>query len=213
MGKKKAGRPSWFKLFLNQKAMIDAVTDEAAGKALKAALHYFDTGEVADIEPLAGVVFAAMKPYIDEAFQDFQRSVDTGRSGAQKRWEKDGSPPIAPLYHPIGVSTEADAEADTDTDVEEEGDVDRVAKPTTRQRFTPPSVDEVRVYCKEQGYSVDAERFVNHYESNGWMVGKNKMKNWQAAVRNWVKRDKEAKEHGKTVSEFAELGKTIGVRL
>ncbi len=56
-------------------------------------------------------------------------------------------------------------------------------------RFTPPTLDEVKNYCSEQGYSINPEQFINYYEANGWMVGKNKMKDWRAAVRNWVSRD------------------------
>jgi hypothetical protein len=54
-----------------------------------------------------------------------------------------------------------------------------------RERFTPPTLEQVRAYCQERGRGVDAERWVNHYESKGWLVGKSKMKNWQAAVRTW----------------------------
>lgn len=58
-------------------------------------------------------------------------------------------------------------------------------------RFIPPTAEEVKQYCLENHYSVDAQRFVDFYECKGWMVGKNKMKDWKAAVRTWVKRDKE----------------------
>lgn len=58
-------------------------------------------------------------------------------------------------------------------------------------RFVPPTVEEVRQYCWDNDYSVDAQRFVDFYECKGWMVGKNKMKNWKAAVRTWVKKDQE----------------------
>lgn len=54
-----------------------------------------------------------------------------------------------------------------------------------RTRFSPPTVDEVKAYCKERNNNVDAERFIDYYNSNGWMVGKNKMKDWKAAVRTW----------------------------
>lgn len=60
-------------------------------------------------------------------------------------------------------------------------------------RFVPPTVEEVREYCKERGNNVDAERFVDFYSAKGWMVGKNKMKDWKACVRTWEKRDKEEK--------------------
>ena len=55
--------------------------------------------------------------------------------------------------------------------------------------FSPPSIEEVDSYIREKGYTVDAERFVNFYESKGWYVGKNKMKNWRAAVATWQKED------------------------
>ena len=53
------------------------------------------------------------------------------------------------------------------------------------KRFTPPTVEEVRSYCAERKNNVDAQRFVDYYTSNGWLVGKNKMKDWRAAVRTW----------------------------
>lgn len=52
-------------------------------------------------------------------------------------------------------------------------------------RFIPPTFVEVSCYVKEKGYNVDPDKFLDFYESKGWMVGKNKMKDWKAAVRNW----------------------------
>lgn len=60
---------------------------------------------------------------------------------------------------------------------------------TRAKRFVPPTVDEVRAYCIERQNGIDANRFVNHYTSNGWMVGRNKMKDWKAAVRTWEQRE------------------------
>lgn len=60
-------------------------------------------------------------------------------------------------------------------------------------RFTPPTVDEVREYCRERGNSVDAERFVDFYTAKGWKVGKSPMKDWKAAVRTWEKGDGDGK--------------------
>lgn len=56
-------------------------------------------------------------------------------------------------------------------------------------RFTPPTVDEVRDYCRERGNFVDAECFVDFYTAKGWKVGKSPMKDWKAAVRTWEKGD------------------------
>lgn len=69
------------------------------------------------------------------------------------------------------------------------GEVIEEAEPPTRKRFVPPTVDEVRDYCYDRGNSVDPQRFVDYYTSNGWMVGKNKMKDWKAAVRTWEQKD------------------------
>lgn len=52
-------------------------------------------------------------------------------------------------------------------------------------RFAHPTLAEVSEYCKERGNSVDPQRFIDYYESNGWKVGRNPMKDWKAAVRNW----------------------------
>lgn len=66
-------------------------------------------------------------------------------------------------------------------------------KPPRAARFTPPSVEEVRVYCAERKNSVDPERFVDFYASKGWLVGKSKMKDWRAAVRSWERSDSQQK--------------------
>lgn len=58
-------------------------------------------------------------------------------------------------------------------------------------RFKPPSVEEVQAYCKERKNTVNPETFVDFYSSKGWMVGKNKMKDWKAAVRTWEQSKKQ----------------------
>ena len=60
-------------------------------------------------------------------------------------------------------------------------------KKTKAKKFTPPTPAEVGAYCIERNNSVDPERFVDYYESKGWMIGKNKMKDWKSAVRTWEK--------------------------
>lgn len=69
------------------------------------------------------------------------------------------------------------------------GEVKRERAKATR--FTPPTLEEVTAYCQERSNNVDPQRFIDFYESKGWMVGKNKMKDWKAAVRTWEKREKE----------------------
>lgn len=77
----------------------------------------------------------------------------------------------------------------------------RADEPPAKTRFSPPSVADVSAYIAENGYMVDAERFVNYYTSNGWKVGKNPMKDWKAAVRTWDR--KEEKPSGQAESKPA----------
>ena len=60
------------------------------------------------------------------------------------------------------------------------------AKP--RRNFVAPSVEEVSVYCKERNNGIDPQSFIDFYDSKGWMIGKNHMKDWKAAVRTWERR-------------------------
>jgi phage replication O-like protein O len=58
----------------------------------------------------------------------------------------------------------------------------------------PPSLEKVSTYCKDRNNGLNAETFVNYYTSKGWMIGKNKMKDWQAAVRTWEQRNQGIKK-------------------
>lgn len=60
-----------------------------------------------------------------------------------------------------------------------------------QKRFVPPTLEEVQAYIVEKGYSVDAESFIAFYQSKNWYVGKNKMKDWKAAIVTWEKRERE----------------------
>lgn len=100
---------------------------------------------------------------------------------------------------------------DTDTDTEQK----QIIKKEKSKRFVPPSLIEIDYYFAEKGvidHQEQAKRFFNHYESNGWMVGKNKMKNWKAAVSGWISRSLE--KNALTVSKKPEQeGAFIGKHL
>lgn len=64
-------------------------------------------------------------------------------------------------------------------------------------RFAPPSLSDVTAYIHARGSPVSPESFVDFYSSNGWKVGKNMMKDWQACIRTWEKRDETNKRSGK----------------
>ena len=67
---------------------------------------------------------------------------------------------------------------------------DRKGDSKGKTKFSPPTLEEVRDYCIERRNNVDPQRFMDYYTSNGWRVGKNPMRDWKAAVRNWERGDK-----------------------
>ena len=90
-------------------------------------------------------------------------------------------------------------------------DIEGAEAPTRSKRFAPPTVDEVRDYCFERGNSVDPQRFVDYYTSNGWMVGKNKMKDWKAAVRTWEQKENTKPAGRKNGNVFLEIAQEEGL--
>lgn len=87
----------------------------------------------------------------------------------------------------------------TDKDIDKDIDID-----INTRRFKPPTVDEVRAYCDERKNGIDAQAFIDHYAANGWMRGKNKIKDWKACVRTW-----ESNRKNNTNSVKAETKKGI----
>lgn len=71
-----------------------------------------------------------------------------------------------------------------------------------RTRFVKPTVEEIALYCQERGNNINAEHFFDYYESKGWTVGKQPMKDWKAAVRNW-----ERNGYSATCSKNEQVGK------
>ena len=78
-------------------------------------------------------------------------------------------------------------EIELEKDIEIEKEIHSSAKSTTtkRKRFEKPTLSQITQYCFERNNNVNAEQFYDYYESNGWKVGKNSMKDWKACVRTW----------------------------
>ena len=72
----------------------------------------------------------------------------------------------------------------------------------SNSRFKKPTIEEIKSYCRERNNSINAEQFYDFYESKNWMIGKNKMKNWQAAVRTW---ERNQKSQEPIIEDFEEI--------
>ena len=70
------------------------------------------------------------------------------------------------------------------------------------KRFYPPTLDEVKQYCEERKNNIDPMAFIDFYSSKGWMIGKNRMKDWKAAVRTWERKRKEQSQTGSVYDEW-----------
>lgn len=175
---------------------MEALNDAEFGRLTRALLAYSMTGE--QIALCGNERFFAKRVMSQEdRFKASYEEVsvvrsEAGKAGAAARWQN-GKRIFANGKNSKAISangkngyTETNTETNTDTLPSNDGKSD-----TRGARFTPPSVDDVSAYVQAQGYHVNAERFVAFYEQKGWMVGKNHMKDWKAAVRSWETRWKD----------------------
>lgn len=196
-----------FTWFPKLTATAAKVPEEQRGKLLWALALYGTTGEEPSLEWPLDAIFEGLREDIDNS----KRAITAGKTGGRGRRKgasSDSKDPFAESETPLSDDANP-ACADDDTGVSETengGSESTEPKPyqsipnhtkpkKERARFTPPTVDEVRAYCEEKGYTdVDPVRFVAFYESVGWVVGKARkpMRSWKAAVTStWHKAGKE----------------------
>nr|DAU72365.1 MAG TPA: DnaD like replication protein [Caudoviricetes sp.] len=91
----------------------------------------------------------------------------------------------------ISEKSPPEIEIELEKDIEIEKEIHSSAKSTTtkRKRFEKPTLSQITQYCLERNNNVNAEQFYDYYESNGWKVGKNAMKDWKACVRTWERNE------------------------
>lgn len=122
--------------------------------------------------------------YTPTAFQEELAKLDVKENGSYT-WLPNGCQVVANRLPQDRLGKDSIGKVSIDEDNICDSDESQPVK--KRKQFKPPTVEEVREYCYERNNNVNAEAFVDFYESKGWMVGKNKMKDWKAAVRTWEK--------------------------
>ena len=88
----------------------------------------------------------------------------------------------------LEIELELKKEIELDKEIDKE--IDKEETTTRKKTFSKPSLEEIKEYCSERKNKVNAEKFYNYYESNGWKVGRNKMKDWKACIRTWEQNEK-----------------------
>ena len=117
--------------------------------------------------------------YTPTAFQEELAKLDIKENGAYT-WLPDGCQVVAEWLPQDSIGKNS------------------IGKDNNKGRFTPPTLEEVNNYCLERKNNVDPQAFIDFYSSKGWMIGKNKMKDWKACVRTWERNNvKTSKTMGK----------------
>lgn len=200
--------------YFDVRPCIKRLSLEEKGQLFEAILDYGEFGTEPELDGAVGVAWDFLLPKLDRDDDRYGRQVEQRQYAVFVREVKKhgGTPPPIDEWkqlsnteryrlvsadneqHPTNNSQTTTNNSQLTKDIIMGAD-----KPPTRPRFKPPTLEDVAAYCKEKELSVDAQRFVDYYQSNGWRVGKNPMRDWQAAVRNW--NGKEQKGNGKTEPE------------
>jgi phage replisome organizer N-terminal domain protein len=162
--------------------MLASVTGHQIG-TVKQALSIFKDLGLIDVLENGAIYMLDIQNFIGKGSseadrkREYRQRIETDRTNVQTNLRQ------------ISEKSPPEIEIELEKDIEIEKEIHSSAKSTTtkRKRFEKPTLSEIKEYCIERNNNVDAQHFYDYYESNGWKVGKNSMKNWQAAVRTWEK--------------------------
>lgn len=153
---------------------------------------YVFEGESKSLTGQASASFLLVKPILDKA----SKKAANGKRGGSK-------PKANRKQTESNIEGEIEVEGEVEREKESENDSYTPPTPSSRgERFSPPTVDEVRAYCQERNNGVDPESFVAFYASKGWRVGQSPMKDWKQAVITWEKRRKQEGKEKPTVQSM-----------
>lgn len=161
--------------------------------------------EKKELSPLANMAMSFIKQRLQSDKEKYEsicrRNSENGAKGGRpKKTQNNPNNPMGILEtqeNPKNPEKPKKADIDIqDTNVSmsidnNKKEEDTNVSPKKKLGFVKPTVEEVANYIAQKGYHFDAERFHAYYESNGWMVGKNKMKDWKASCRTWELKRKE----------------------
>ena len=173
-----------FILYCDQQGVFNMLPDEQAGKLIKHIFAYVNDEDPEADELLLSIAFESIKTQLKRDLKKYENYIDKQKENGKKG----GRPKTQPFLDEtqktqafFSKPKKADNVNVNDIVIEKENIKEKAA------RFTPPTLDELKAYMKQQGMEDLTERFYDFYQAKGWMVGKNKMKDWKAAVRTWKK--------------------------
>lgn len=199
-------RPKGLLIPFDKFVILDILPPEQYKNVLTKMRQYVEHGkEPEGLEPIEQVAFESLRSFMDENIKTYQRSIlahrEAGRKGGrpkktdenQKVFDDNQTEPIGFFEEPNETKRplKYKVQSTTDTKVSDSNSAEALP-PTPKSRFSPPDVETVKSYFAEKGGTEgQAIRFHAYYESNGWKVGRNPMKNWKAAASGWISRDRD----------------------
>jgi len=196
-----------FLMYIDSLDVLEELSDEEAGQLFKAVRAFHQNQDV-ELSPMVRVAFSAFKNHFVRDQQKYSDICEKRRvAGAAGGNQKQANVASATKCKQ-GQANLADSVSGNDSD----SDSDNKAKKEKTKRFAPPSLGELKAYIKEKNLNVGAETFINHYETNGWRVGKNKMVSWKHAAANWSKRNNEQNKDERESSEKVWSDSATGIR-
>jgi len=167
-----------FLLYCDQQGVFNKLPDEIAGKLIKHIFAYVNDENPPCDDLLLTIAFEPIKTQLKRDLRKYDDYIDKQKFNGAKggRPKKEETTQITQPF--FQEPKKADNVNDTDNDNVKDIKV-------KRDVFIKPSIVEIKNYMLEIGMNDVSEKWFDYYESNGWLVGKNKMKNWRAAVRTW----------------------------
>jgi hypothetical protein len=185
-----------FVMYESWGAAIEKMNNEQAGELIKAIYAFQKNPDVVPEDPAIAFVFEIIKQKLEEDNKRYEevcaaRSEAGKKGGRPKANVSDKKQMVSEESKKSKCFSEKAKKADNDNEYDNDLKKENTLEGVKEKRFAPPTLENVSEYCREMGYTnVDAVCFINFYTSNGWMVGKNRMKDWKAAVGNWDRREK-----------------------
>lgn len=211
-----------FILYQSYKEYFEDLTGEEAKELLLAIFEYEKTRvKPTNLSTKVGCYFLVIKQQLDKNYEEYLKIVEKNRQNINKRWNKTNTNDTKntsgingiPNILDNDIDNDKDKEYDIDNDIDKdkkEKEIDKEKeKPQEKQpaqtKFKKPTKEEIKAFALKEKLRTDCiNRFYNHYESNGWRVGKNPMKNWQASYRNWCDSPYDVKNKG-SGNEFLDM--------
>ena len=163
------------------------------------AIFAYAAGEEVELTGMALMAFSFIKAQMDRDEEKYKAICEKrriagkmggapkGNTNASKQANASKNNQTQAKQGDTDTENDTDTDTDTVTDNDTVTDINSEVKP--RSVFKPPTLEEVKEYCWERNNGIDAQSFIDFYSSKGWMIGKNKMKDWKAAVRTWEQRN------------------------